>query len=105
MHAPILQPFGLVGRPTPDSSNGGSTMLRRFVALAGVAATIAVIPASSGDARSPASGLRLIAGIHHIDVSRFAYDPCLFFPPAIYVAPTSGGFQIDVSRHPGGGLE
>lgn len=80
-------------------------MLRRFVALAVVAATVAVIPASSGDARSPASGLRLVAGIHHIDVSRFAEDPGLFLPPAVYVAPTSGGFQIDVSRHPGGGLE
>ena len=80
-------------------------MLRRFVALAGVAATIAVIPASSGDARAPASGLRLIAGIHHIDVTRFAEDPGLFLPSAVYVAPTSGGFQIDVTRHPGGGVE
>lgn len=80
-------------------------MLRRFVALAGVAATVAVIPASSGDAKPPASGLRLISGIHHVDVLRFAEDPGLYLPPAIYVAPTSGGFQIDVSRHPGGGLE
>ena len=80
-------------------------MLRRFVALAGVAATVAVVPASTGDARPPAAGLRLIAGIHHVNVSRFAEDPGLFLPPAVYVAPTSGGFQVDVSRHVGGGLE
>ena len=55
MHVPILQPFEQVGRPTPDSSVGGSAMLRRFVALVGVAATVAVVPASSGDARPPVS--------------------------------------------------
>ena len=38
-------------------------------------------------------------------MTRFAEDPGLYLPPAVYVAPTSGGFQIDVSRHAGGGLE
>lgn len=80
-------------------------MLRRVAAAAVVAAAVAVVPASNGDARPPVSGLRLLVGIHHLDVSRFGTEPGLFLPPAVYVAPTTGGFQIDVTRHAGGGVE
>ena len=80
-------------------------MLRRFAAVAIAAATVAIVPASTGGARPAPEGLRLVTGIHHVDVTRFAEDPGLFLPSAVYVAPTSGGFQIDTIRHSGGGVE
>ena len=80
-------------------------MLRKLAAVSVAAAAVAVVPSSSGDATAPAAGLRLIAAVHHVDVSRVVGDRGIFLPPAVYVAPTTSGFQIDVTRHPGGGLE
>jgi len=80
-------------------------MLRKFVAAVVLAAGVAVVPASTGDARAPVPGLRLITALHHLNVIRFGEEPGFYLPSGTYVAPTTGGFQVNVTRHPGGGLE
>src|SRR3954453_4347626 len=82
----------------------GDRMLHRLAVATIVTAAIAVVPASSGQATAPPSGLRLITGFHHVDVSRFGEEPELFFPVAVYVAPTGGAFQVEAVRHAGGGI-
>jgi hypothetical protein len=69
----------------------------RGLVLSLLATVAAVIPAATSQARPQPPGLRLISAVRHADVFRFPGDPNLFIPTGVYVAPTGGGFEVDVT--------
>src|SRR3954451_1370475 len=75
-------------------------------ALAAVAASAAIVtvPAATSQATAPVPGLRLVVGIHHVDVQRYGDDPGLYLPASLFVASTNGPFELDPVRRPSGAV-